>query len=92
MDHEEGIATGFLKHEFRQWFGAVLLNVGCVANKFFHIMASKRCKNNLVQRRSRTSDRLQRAVERVRCRDFVVSICSYDQEVLHVRLGDQMFK
>ena len=63
-----------------------------IRNQRAHVFVGDGRKDNLLYGRSRVADRLELAYQRMGGRDFVVPVGADQQQVPHIRLGQQVFE
>ena len=91
LNREKRIAAGLLMHQLRERRGARRFGMESIGKQPCHVVTGKGRKGNLVHRRSRLTDRVELAHERMGGTDFVVPVGPDQHQVAHVRLGQQVF-
>ena len=93
LDGEERIAGGLLVHQLRQrGRRAPARSESASATNRPEIVAGEGRKDDLLHDRSGLADRLELAHQRMGGRDLVVPIGADQQQVLHIRLGQQVLE
>ena len=92
LDREERIAAGLLVHELRQRMGGIPIAVQGIGDESVDIVEPEGRQHDLLHPRSRLADYLQRPHERVRRTDLVVAVGPDQQDVPHIRIGDQVLQ
>ena len=93
LNREERIAAGLLVHQLRQRRGALRLAVKRVRDELAHIVQRERRKHDLLHASLRRcgSPRASR-ISGCDGTDLVVAVGADQQQVPHIRLGDQMLE
>ncbi len=92
LNHEEGITAGLLVHQLRKRLGAIGLRMKGIHDEVSHIAKRKRRQGDFAHCDPGITKLFQRSPERIRSANFVVPICSDQQKVTNLRLGEQMLK
>ena len=90
LNGEERIAGGLLVHQSRERGGMAWCAAQRVRNELPQVFPGERRKTNFLHERSCLADGIELPHQRMRGIDFVVPIGADQQQVLHVRLGQQI--
>ena len=89
LSREERVALGLLEHQLGQRLRKFLFGTQGIGHERDHIVLPKRAQHDLRHPPPGVANRPQRTHERVRGTDLVVAIRTDQQQVPHIRLGDQ---
>ena len=89
LDREEGIARGLVEHQLGQRPYLLALGAKGIGDEPLDIAESEWREHDFLDVSTGAAHRLQRPHQRMRGTDLVVAIGADQQEMLHVRFGDQ---
>ena len=92
LNGEKRIAARLLVHQLRQRRGALRLAAKRIRNQLPQVFTGERRKRDLLHHRSRLADRIELAHQRMGGIDLVVPVGADQQQVLHIRLGQQILE
>ena len=92
LNGEKRIAARLLVHQLRQRGGIARRAAKRIGDEMAHVFAGEWRKTNLLHRRSRLADSIERAQQRVRGIDLVVPVGTDQQQMPHFRVRHQMLK
>src|SRR5262249_51562412 len=92
LNSEKWIATGLLMDQFGQRLDTRRLALKRIRNQPFQVITGERCKDDLLHGCSTLTDRFQLAHQGMCKIDFIVSVCADQQQVAHVRLGQEILQ
>ena len=92
LNGEKRIAGRLLVHQLRQRGGALRFAVKRIRNQPSQVFTGEGRKHDLLHYRSRFADRFELAHQRMGGIDLVVPIGADQQQVLHIRLGQQILE
>ena len=91
LNGEKWIAGRLRVHQLRERRGALRCAAQRIRNQLRQVVTEERRKGDLLHRRSRLTDRVEFAHERMGSTDFVVPVGTDQHQVPHIRLGQQVF-
>ena len=91
LDHEKRIAVGLRVHQRCERGGLLRVDAERIRDQPAQVFGRQRVKLDVLHLSAR-SNCLQLAHERMRCRDFVVSVGADQQHVPHIRMDQQVFE
>ena len=90
LNGEKRIASRLLLHQPGQRDGTARRAAKCIRNEPPQVFVGERRKTDLLHKRSRLADSIERAQKRMRGTDLVVPVRADQQQVTHFRMRNQM--
>ena len=90
LKDEERVAARLLVHKLRQQYGAPRLAAKRIRNQLREVLMDKRCERDLRYLSAFVLDCFELAHQRMRGIDLVIPVGADQQQVLHVRVGQQI--